>query len=115
MENIKETKGKKERRPKVPLTKEQKKVILEEKIKKMKLQVRQLETQEKKQERKERTKELIQIGAIISQFYDRKKLLAYLKNPKYMIINTALSKRELVTEEPKNSVYTIHLPLPNEI
>lgn len=72
---------------KTPLTPEEKKQILLVKIQKMKSQVKQIDSTEKKQERKDRARELIQIGAIVSQFHDRKQLLKQLQEkPQFIYI-----------------------------
>ena len=87
-----------------PLTKEEKKKRLEEKIKQMKLQVKQIDSAEKRQERKDRARELIQIGAFVAQFHDRKKLLEHFRNnPIFIYINEAgETKKTTKIEDIKN-------------
>jgi predicted aconitase len=91
-------------------TPEQKKKLLEEKIKKMKLRVKELDSVEKRKERKDRARELIQIGAIVSQFHDRKKLLEYLKStPQFIFINevgeTKKTKNQNDTKGRKMAIF----------
>lgn len=64
------------------LTPEERATKIAQKKERLKLQLAKVTSLEKKTERKERARELIEIGAIISQHHDRKKLLEYLKNPR---------------------------------
>ncbi len=91
-------------------TPEQKREKLKEKIEKMKLRVKELDTVEKRKERKDRARELIQIGAIVAQFHDRKKLLAYLKNsPQFLFVNQVgevkKTKNRADTKDTKAAVF----------
>jgi hypothetical protein len=62
------------------LTEEEKAAKLASKKERLQLQLAKIKSTEKREERKKRAKELIEIGAIISANYpDRTKLLEYLK------------------------------------
>lgn len=68
------------------LTEEEKAAKLASKKERLQLQLAKIKSTEKREERKKRAKELIEIGAIISANYpSRSKLLQYLKqNPKWL-------------------------------
>lgn len=98
------------------LTPEERETKRKEKAERLKLQgkamiarAKQIEAKDKQRERKERTRELIEIGVILCQFHDRKKLLEYLKNPKYTTIDAASGKLAVVNEPKAKEVTTIFL------
>lgn len=98
------------------LTPEQREANRKQKAERLKLKgkamiakAKQIESKEKQRERKERTRELIEIGAILCQFHDRKKLLEYLKNPKYTTIDATSGKLAVVNEPKAKEVTTIFL------
>jgi predicted aconitase len=87
------------------LTPEEREAIRKEKAERLRLKgkamiarAKQIESKDKQRERKERTRELIEIGAILCQFHDRKKLLAYLKNPtQYLQFEEEIGKSKVVS------------------
>jgi len=99
------------------LTPEQREVNRKEKAERLKLKgkamiakAKQIESKEKQRERKKRTRELIEIGAILCQFHDRKKLLAYLKNPtQYLQFNEEIGKSVVVNIFDKTKKSTIFI------
>jgi predicted aconitase len=97
------------------LTPEQREANRKEKAERLKLKgkamiakAKQIESKEKQRERKERTHELIEIGAIFCQFHDRKKLLEYLKKPKYVV--KGAEKMSVVEQASERNNTTIFLP-----
>lgn len=72
----------------------------EEKKIRLKLQLAKLAKTESSEARKKRTRELIEIGAIISQYHDRTKLLEYLKEPRFGCWDVAGTSWNLVGKGP---------------
>ena len=83
---------------------------LRRKAKAMINKAKQMEAKDKLIQRKQRTRELIEIGAILCQFHDRKKLLEYLKKPtQYLQFNEDTKKIEPVFVLDKNKKSTIFI------
>jgi hypothetical protein len=99
------------------LTPEEREAIRKEKAERLRLKgkamiarAKQIESKDKQRERKERTRELIEIGAILCQFHDRKKLLAYLKNPtQYLEFDEGTKKIVPVNKLDKTKKSTIFI------
>jgi hypothetical protein len=93
-----------------PLSNAQKEEKRKLKIKKLEVQLKQLKAKEAKQVRKVRTHQLIEIGAIISQFHDRDALLQYLKNPQYLTLNTDTNKISISNHINPDTPCSIYIP-----
>ena len=85
----------------------------QEKIKQLEVKLKQLKADEKKQEKKQRTRELIEIGAFLCQFHDRKTLLEYFRNkPRYITVSDEDPNKNVIVDKwDKNKPTTIYIGL----
>ena len=81
-----------------------------EKIKRLELQIKQLKSVDKAKEKKQRARELIQIGLAFCQYHDRKDLLAYVQNrPEFLKLDLDSKKLSIEKERPATGKYTIYI------
>ena len=81
-----------------------------DKIKRLELQIKQLKSVDKAKEKKQRARELIQIGLAFCQYHDRKDLLAYLQNsPKFVQFGQDGEKLSIMKERPATGKYTLYI------
>jgi hypothetical protein len=85
----------------------------QKKIKHLEVKLKQLKADEKKQEKKQRIRELIEIGNFLCQFHDRKELLEYFRSkPQYITVSEEDTNKNVIVDTwDKNKPTTVFIGL----